>query len=367
VLLSLDETYADVAPVRTGANRVSAYVSVMRGCDNMCSYCIVPFTRGRERSRPADSVVAEVRALAEQGFREVVLLGQNVNSYNFIPPDVRAPLADTFDAQSRGFRNISRRRESEAAVRFAELVDLVASVSAEMRVRFTSPHPKDFADELLHVIRDRPNVCKQVHLPAQSGSSAVLARMRRGYTREAYLDLVRHVRATVPGVALSSDFIAGFCGETEEEHAETLSLIREVGYDHAFMFAYSQREKTHAHRTYADDVPEDVKGRRLRQVIDTFQEVARTRTALEVGKTHLVLVEGRSRKSERDLSGRTDGNRTVNFARAPVKGTRDAREAEPAVGEYVEVKITGATSVSLQGVALRRTTLQAWSEGGREM
>jgi tRNA A37 methylthiotransferase MiaB len=282
VQLSADETYADIVPVRADG-AVSAFLSVMRGCNNMCSFCIVPFTRGRERSRPTASVLDEVRALAEQGVKEVTLLGQNVNSFADFSerggggssggeaqdeqPSALAsasPSDAPFAAYAPGFRSVYVPRRG-GAVRFAELLERVAGIDPEMRIRFTSPHPKDFPLEVLQAVRAHANVCKQLHLPAQSGASGTLSRMRRGYDREAYLALAARVREELPGVALSSDFISGFCGETEEEHADTLSLLRAVRYEHAFLFAYSRREKTAAARHLEDDVPPDVKQRRLEE------------------------------------------------------------------------------------------------------
>ena len=273
VALSIDETYADVAPVREGRDGVSAFVSVMRGCNNMCSYCIVPFTRGRERSRPGASIMAEVDRLAEEGYKEVTLLGQNVNSYADSSEGASSPLPELregFKAKvvAAPPRTLTRRRRLTARVsphatrmclvaqvppakgdtRFAEMISVLAEKHPEMRFRFTSPHPKDFPDPLLHAIAEHPNVCNSLHIPAQSGSTAVLEAMRRGYSRETYLTLVERVRELLPGAALSSDFISGYCGETAEDHEQTLSLLREVRFEKAFMFAYSMREKTHAHR-----------------------------------------------------------------------------------------------------------------------
>ncbi|KAJ8385343.1 hypothetical protein AAFF_G00190590 [Aldrovandia affinis] len=238
VLLSLEETYADVMPVHHAPQGHRAFVSIMRGCDNMCSYCIVPFTRGRERSRPVSSILEEVRILSDQGVKEVNLLGQNVNSYRDTSEE---QFCGTEPAKlSRGFSTVYRARKG--GLRFADLLDRVSLINPEMRVRFTSPHPKDFPDEVLHLIQERGNICKQIHLPAQSGSSKVLQAMRRGYTREAYLELVANIRKIIPGVSLSSDFIAGFCGETEEDHQQTLCLLREVRYSVGFLFAYSMRK-----------------------------------------------------------------------------------------------------------------------------
>ena len=309
--LSLEETYADIAPVRRADAGPSAFVSIMRGCNNMCAFCIVPFTRGRERSRPRGSILDEVRRLSNEGCKEVTLLGQNVNSYaDTTSPSAAAGGGDDgavvttdgpHDAFERyyapGFKSVYKPRR-DGAVRFAELLDAVADVDPEMRVRFTSPHPKDFPDEVLRVIASRANVAKQLHVPAQSGSSSVLERMRRGYTREAYLDLVERARRDIPGVALSSDFISGFCGETEEEHADTVSLMRLVGYEKAFMFAYSMRDKTAAARHLTDDVPEDVKKRRLAEVIDAQRKGAEAANAEEIGRVHCVLVEGESKRSD---------------------------------------------------------------------
>lgn len=237
VLLSLDETYADLMPIKLDQNSITAYVSIMRGCDNMCTYCIVPFTRGKERSRPIDSIEKEVKTLVERGIKEVTLLGQNVNSFR----DLSMETEETETAQLvPGFKTVYKQKVG--GLRFAELLERVANISPELRIRFTSPHPKDFPNSVLEVIKTYPNICKQLHVPAQSGSSSVLERMRRGYTRESYLQLVRHVREVLPGVSLSSDFICGFCGETDEEFEETLSLIDEVKYQVGYLFPYSMRE-----------------------------------------------------------------------------------------------------------------------------
>nr|XP_015220190.1 PREDICTED: CDK5 regulatory subunit-associated protein 1 isoform X3 [Lepisosteus oculatus] len=288
VLLSLEETYADVMPVHRTPQGHSAFVSVMRGCDNMCSYCIVPFTRGRERSRPIASILEEVRLLLDQGVREVTLLGQNVNSYRDTSVQQLSGVEPT--RRSRGFSALYRDRQG--GLRFADLLDRVSLVDPEMRVRFTSPHPKDFPDEVLQLIQERGNICKQIHLPAQSGSSRVLQAMRRGYTREAYLELVAHIRGIIPEVSLSSDFIAGFCGETEEDHQQTVSLLRDVQYNMGFLFAYSMRQKTHASRRLQDDVPLEVKQRRLEELITVFREEASKVNAGLIGSAQLVLVEG---------------------------------------------------------------------------
>ncbi|NXH47150.1 CK5P1 protein, partial [Dicaeum eximium] len=356
VLLSLDETYADILPVQTSAGGTTAFVSIMRGCDNMCSYCIVPFTRGRERSRPIASILQEVRMLSDQGVKEVTLLGQNVNSFRDLSEvqfqSVAAP------GLSRGFSTVYKAKAG--GLRFSHLLDQVSRIDPEMRIRFTSPHPKDFPDEasVLQLIQERHNICKQLHLPAQSGSTRVLEAMRRGYTREAYLELVQHVRDSIPGVSLSSDFITGFCGETEEDHQQTVSLLREVRYNVGFLFAYSMRQKTRAHHRLQDDVPTDVKKQRLEQLIATFREEAARANAALVGQAQLVLVEGPSKRSALELCGRNDGNIKVIF---PDTELEDAAEcgapgrAQP--GDYVMVKVTSASSQTLRGVPLCRTTL----------
>ncbi|KAK7916143.1 hypothetical protein WMY93_011904 [Mugilogobius chulae] len=263
VLLSLEETYADIMPVQHAPQGYSAFVSIMRGCDNMCSYCIVPFTRGRERSRPINSIIEEVRLLSDQGVKEVTLLGQNVNSYR-----------DTSEEQfcgsdvtrlSRGFNTVYKAKKG--GLRFSDLLDRVSQIDPDMRIRFTSPHPKDFPDEVLQLIAERANICKQIHLPAQSGSNQILKTMRRGYTREAYLELVENIKRVIPGVSLSSDFISGFCGETEEDHQQTLSLIRSVGYNIGFLFAYCMRKKTHAYHRLEDDVLPEVKQQRWQSAL----------------------------------------------------------------------------------------------------
>ncbi|MEX2585096.1 MAG: tRNA (N6-isopentenyl adenosine(37)-C2)-methylthiotransferase MiaB, partial [Balneolaceae bacterium] len=319
VLLSLEETYADISPVRTAGNGINAFVSIMRGCDNMCSFCVVPFTRGRERSRPIDSIMGELSQLDEQGYREVTLLGQNVNSY---------------------------KTENET---FTSLMDRASKAFPEMRFRFSSPHPKDFPIDLLHLISERPNLCNYIHIPAQSGNNDVLERMRRPYTREQYLELVDTMREIIPGLALSTDIITGFCGETEQEHEDTVSLMAAVRYDLAYMFAYSERERTLAHRKFEDDVPEDVKKRRLTEIIEQQMRIQEERNLEEIGREHLVLVEATSKRSEDQLCGRTDTNKMVVF---------DRKEFRP--GEYVVVTIQDATSATLMGEAHRKTTLQEY-------
>lgn len=351
----------------------------MRGCNNMCSYCIVPFTRGRERSRDAVSIAREVAALAAMGVREVTLLGQNVNSYATDDTDLSLPQLTPAGASSPtdsaaaqppyqlrdGF--VSKVPPARGSLRFAGLLSRLAEAHPEVRFRFTSPHPKDFPDDLLSVIAAHPNACESLHIPAQSGSSAVLEAMRRGYDRQAYLDLVSRVREILPGAALSSDFISGFCGETEDNHQDTLSLLREVQFERAFMFAYSLREKTHAHRALADNVPEPVKQRRLREVIDTFTPLSRARNDAEVGRTHLVLVEGLSRKSEEEWAGRTDTGKRVVLPRRPVsREIGRASEVVLGVGDYVAVRVTHCLSANtLRGEPLAKTSIGQFEESRR--
>lgn len=335
VQLSFDETYADVSPVRLDESKKTAYISIMRGCNNMCSYCIVPFTRGRERSRPIDSIVAEAKTLRDRGVKEIILLGQNVNSYRD-ESILEFPMESSGSQLSQGFRSICKPKTT--GLQFPKLLEKVSDVVPEVRLRFTSPHPKDFPDDLLHIMRERKNICKQIHLPLQSGSSTVLERMRRGYTREAYLELVDHIRAIVPNVSFSSDFIVGFCGETEEEFMETLTIVDQVEYDMAYMYAYSMREKTMAHRRFEDDVPENVKQRRLRQLIDTFYGGLAGRVQNSIGTTVEILVEGESRKDPGMLSGRTDGNRTVVFKPRPGDNFKP--------GDMVKVLITEVKGIT---------------------
>jgi tRNA-2-methylthio-N6-dimethylallyladenosine synthase len=322
VELSKQETYQDIQPVRYDSNGVSAYVSIMRGCDNMCTFCVVPFTRGREESRSVTTILSEVAQLVEEGYKEVTLLGQNVNSYHYTDDD-------------------------GTSVSFAELVDRVSRVSPELRVRYSTSHPKDCTDELLQVHRDRPNVCNYIHLPVQHGNTEVLDRMRRTYTREEYLALTERAKELCPGVSLSTDIIAGFCGETEEQHRDTLSLMKEVRYDHAYMFKYSERPQTYAARKLEDDVPEEVKQRRLEEIIELQNQHSKESNEAEIGRVHTVLVEGTSKKSDEQLFGRTDTNKGVVF-------DREGYEK----GDYVKVRIEDCTSSTLLGTAIEKTTLE---------
>lgn len=312
VQLNLQETYQDIMPARDEhsiQNSVSAFCSIQRGCSNRCSFCIVPFTRGQERSRPLESIVAEVQQLVtEQNIQEIVLLGQNVNSYHDQSESamMARPMTTLPGLSNDGFKSRFRRDHLSGGYTFVDLVEHISDISPELRVRFTSPHPKDYPTELLHCMAERPNVCNQLHLPAQSGSTSMLKRMKRGYTRDAYLELVDTVRSIIPDVALSSDFIAGFCGETIQEHDDTVSLLEQVEYEQAFLFAYSMREKTHAHRTMQDNVPANIKQARLQQLIDTFRSHVHAKNErVEIGKLRLVLVEG---PAKRQLVIPNDGN-----------------------------------------------------------
>lgn len=367
VQLSLEETYADVAPMRESKDKQSAFVSIMRGCENYCSFCVVPYTRGRERSRPLSSIVDEVRRLSDEGVREVTLLGQNVNSWH-IPAEAGAAGEPVLLA--KGFSSATT--SVQASARFPDLLAAVADVDRDMRVRFTSPHPKHFPDDVLTLMRDTPNICSYVHMPAQSGSNAVLERMRRRYSRESYLELVGRIRETIPGVTLSTDMISGFCGETEEDHADTLRLLREVEYDQGFFFHYSKRDKTEAARRMEDDVSEDVKLRRLREVIDTFHGLAKAKNErTELGAYHLVLVEEGFRRPPagwdqdvRARTGRTDGNKRVVFADVPIHSDLSSPGGPPVFarpGDYVLVRVTSATSLTLFCSPLARTTIAEYS------
>ena len=313
VELSTTETYKDVIPQRVCGSHVSGFVSIMRGCNNFCHYCIVPYTRGRERSRDVDSILKEVRDLKERGYKEVTLLGQNVNSYRHENPD-------------------------GTVVSFPDLLRKVAREATGMRVRFTTSHPKDMSDDTLRAIAEEPNICRQIHLPVQSGSNRILQLMNRKYTREWYLDRVAAIRRIVPDCGLSTDIFSGYCTETEEDHQQSLSLMRECAYDSAFMFKYSERPGTYAAKHLADDVPEDVKVRRLNELIALQNELSAESNRRCEGHTYEVLVEGVSKRSKDQLFGRTEQNKVVVFDR----GTHH-------IGEFVRVKITGSSSATLKG------------------
>ncbi len=311
-LLSLEETYGDIRPVRMDRNHVTSFVAIMRGCNNFCAYCVVPGTRGRERSRDPETILREAKDLFSNGYRELTLLGQNVNSYRW--------------------------KEGENQLKFEELLERVAEIDPKFRVRFATSHPKDLSDELLQVMAKFPNLCRSIHLPVQSGSSTVLERMKRRYTREHYMDRVSAIRKYLPDATISTDIIAGFCGETEEEHQETLSLMRWADYDFAYMFKYSERPDTFAAEKLQDDVPEALKTRRLNEIIKLQSELSLASKKRDVGQTFEVLVEGTSKKSQEHLYGRTSQNKVVVFPKKDLKP-----------GDYKDITITDCTSATLIG------------------
>ena len=312
--LSLTETYRDVIPARIGANKIGGFISIMRGCNNFCSYCIVPYTRGRERSREPGSILNELRDLQAKGFKEVTLLGQNVNSYRYVSPD------------------------DGSVVDFATLLGMVADAAPEMRVRFTTSHPKDMSDEIIAMIASRPNICNHIHLPVQSGSNSVLKAMNRKYTREWYLDRIAAIRRMIPDCGISTDMFTGFHGETEEDFEQTLSLMREVGFDSAFMFKYSERPGTFASKFLPDNISEEVKIDRLNRMIALMNELSLESNRRDVGKTFEILVEGYSKRSRSDMFGRTQQNKVVVFP------ARDEK-----VGDFITVKVNSVSSATLLG------------------
>ena len=313
VMLSHEETYADIVPVRTDRNGVSAFISIMRGCNNVCSYCVVPYTRGAERSRDPQTIVNEARDVFSKGYKEVTLLGQNVDSYNWKPS------------------------EGEGCD-FPKLLEMVARISPELRVRFATNHPKDISDGLIETMAKYDNICNHIHLPVQSGSDRLLEKMRRRYTAEWYLERVARIREVLPGCGITTDVIAGFCSETEEDHQRTLELFRKVGFDYAYMFYYSERPGTLAARHYPDDVPLDVKTRRLNEIIALQSELSLKSNHNDIGKTFRVLVEGPSKKNPEELCGRSGSNKMCVF---PGKGHK--------AGDYVDVKVLSCTSATLIG------------------
>ena len=313
VMLSHEETYADIVPVRTDRNGVSAFISIMRGCNNVCSYCVVPYTRGAERSRDPQTIVNEARDVFRKGYKEVTLLGQNVDSYNWKPAE-------------------------EEGCDFPKLLEMVARISPELRVRFATNHPKDISDGLIETMARYDNICNHIHLPVQSGSDRLLEKMRRRYTAEWYLERVARIREVLPGCGITTDVIAGFCSETEEDHQQTLELFRKVGFDYAYMFYYSERPGTLAARHYPDDVPLDVKTRRLNEIIALQSELSLKSNQNDIGKTFRALVEGPSKKNPEELCGRSGSNKMCVF---PGKGHK--------AGDYVDVKVLSCTSATLIG------------------
>lgn len=323
--LSREETYADVTPVRLNSNGVTAFISIMRGCDNMCSFCVVPFTRGRERSRDPHSIVAEAKNLFDQGYREVTLLGQNVDSYKW--------------SQEENNKARLEKKEVNQIVNFANLLEMVALVHPDLRVRFSTSHPKDITDEVLHTMAKYENICKNIHLPVQSGNSRILDLMNRGYSREWYLNRVKSIR-TILGeeCGITSDMIAGFCTETEEEHKETISLMEEVKYDYSFMFFYSERPGTLAAKKFSDDIPLDTKKKRLDEIIKKQTELSLLRNQQDLNKVHKVLIEGTSKKSDEFLQGRNTANKVIVFPKS-----------NKSKGEYVNVWVESCTAGTLLG------------------
>ncbi len=347
VLLSRDETYADIAPIRLNSNGVTAFVSIMRGCNNMCSFCVVPFTRGRERSRDAGSIINECKTLFEEGYREVTLLGQNVDSYYQAPAPTISPRGggngediseDKSTLNSQSAKVSPTGGDLEGAVTFALLLEQVALISPLLRVRFSTSHPKDITDDVLHTIVKYENICNYIHLPVQSGSSRVLQMMNRTYSREWYIAKVNRIRELIPDCGLSTDMITGFCTETEEDHRQSLSLMEYCRYDLAYMYFYSERPGTLAARRFADDVPEDVKKSRLQEMIALHRIHSLQSMQRDVGKTFKVLVEGTSKKSDNELFGRSDHNKVVVFPKGNLKK-----------GDYVFTKITRCTAGTLIG------------------
>jgi len=310
-LLSLEETYADINPVRLDENNVSAFVSIMRGCNNLCSYCVVPYTRGRERSRDPETIIREVRNLIKNGYKEVTLLGQNVNSFYWE--------ADNTD--------------------FPALLERVALQDSSLRVRYSTSHPKDLSDKLIEVMTKHDNICKSIHLPVQSGSNQVLNKMKRRYTRESYLERISAIKNAMPEASISSDIIAGFCDETEKDHQDTLSLMKEVGYDFSYMFKYSERPGTFAAKKFPDDVPEEIKSRRLSEIIELQNKLSLESKQKDIGKVFEVLIEGSSKKSDSELFGRTSQNKVVVFPKTNYK-----------TGDYAMLKITECSSATLRGI-----------------
>jgi len=317
-----EETYADISPVRTDPNGVSAFVSIMRGCNNMCAYCVVPFVRGRERSRDPKSIVREVNELISNGYKEVTLIGQNVDSYLW---------ADPHD-------------DPVENLNFAKLLEIIALIDPKLRVRFATSHTKDMSNGVLYTMAMYPNICNHIHLPVQSGSNQILAKMNRKYTREKYLERVEMIREILPDCSITTDFIAGFCDETPQDHADTLSLMREVGFDQAFMFQYSERPNTKAAQMYQDNVPEEVKTARLNEIIALQNKLSLERNRRDIGKTFQVLVEGPSKRSDLDYFGRTAQNKVCIFPRETCN-----------IGDYVEVTINSCSSATLIGTINQQT------------
>ncbi len=329
VILSLEETYGEIQPTRLNSNGVTAFISITRGCDNMCSFCVVPFTRGRERSRDPESIVKEAQQLIESGYKEVTLLGQNVDSYLWYG-----------GGPKKDFKKLTEEEKAQS-VNFADLLDMVAKVSPELRVRFSTSHPKDITDEVLYTMLKHENICKYIHLPAQSGNSRILDKMNRTYDRDWYDGKLKRIRELMPDCGVSSDIITGFCSETEEEHEDTLDLMRASNFDFSYMYFYSERPGTLAARKFEDDVPEEVKKRRLSEVIEIQNELSKRKNKAREGQTFRVLIEKESKRNKDEWMGRTDQNITCIFPKSNYKR-----------GEYVEVRIDRSTTTSLIGVGV---------------
>ncbi|MBM3922735.1 MAG: tRNA (N6-isopentenyl adenosine(37)-C2)-methylthiotransferase MiaB [Sphingomonadales bacterium] len=321
VLLSREETYADIAPVRLDSNGISAYVSIMRGCNNMCSFCVVPFTRGRERSRDDQSILDECISLFEEGYREVTLLGQNVDSYYFVPNSTNG--------------------QEPKPVTFAMLLEKVAQISPLLRIRFSTSHPKDITDEVLYTMQRYENICKYIHLPLQSGSTRILQLMNRTYTKEWYMAKVDRIKTLLPGCGLSADIIAGFCTETEEDHQDTLKVMDYSGFDYSYMFFYSERPGTLAARRYQDDVPDAIKRRRLQEIVEKQNQLSLASNQRDLGKTFTVLIEGDSKKNEREWKGRNSENKMIVFPKS--------NDPQQKKGTYVQVKVIECSQATFRG------------------
>ncbi|MCB9261437.1 MAG: tRNA (N6-isopentenyl adenosine(37)-C2)-methylthiotransferase MiaB [Flavobacteriales bacterium] len=335
VILSLEETYAEITPTRLNSNGVTAYISIMRGCDNMCSFCVVPFTRGRERSREPETIVREATELFNAGYREVTLLGQNVDSYLWFG-----------GGPKKDFKKLTK-EEKENSVNFAQLLEMVAKVNPQLRVRFSTSHPKDITDDVLYTMAKYPNICKYIHLPAQSGNSRILEKMNRTYDREWYMEKVERIRQIIPECGISCDIIAGFCTETEEEHNDTLSLMKWSDFDFSYMYYYSERPGTLAAKKYADDVPLETKKRRLTEIIDLQNEVSKRKNKERVGKIVTVLIESESKRSADDWMGKCDQHIVTIFPKENYEK-----------GQYVDVQIEKSTTTSLIGKAVGLTSFE---------
>jgi len=342
VLLSREETYSDINPVRLSSNGVTAFISIMRGCDNMCSFCVVPFTRGRERSRDPESIIREAKNLFDQGYREITLLGQNVDSYLWWGGGQKKDLEEA--VVQLALNHQLPEEEQKKFITFAGLIEQVAEINSDLRIRFSTSNPRDMTDAVLYAMAKHENICKYIHLPVQSGSTQILNRMNRGYTRREYVNRIEAIRRIIPECSISTDTISGFCGETEEDHQQTLALFNQVKFDFAYMFKYSERPGTAASKKLPDDVPEEIKKRRLQEIIDTQLELSLKSNKKDIGKTFSILVEGTSKKSEDFLYGRNSQNKVVVFPKE-----------DSAPGEYREVIIESCTAATLLGVLVNKS------------